>query len=266
MAQRRDDDWFELLIGCPWQVSVGLGVAVYGSMNFLLPNLEIQNPLLRGMLQRAPELSWVSMLFLIPALLSLIRSERQGELLEKQSGLDSIRKLSWKQFEELLAEVYRRQSFQVIENVGVGADGGIDLTLRKNEKTYLVQAKQWKAWKVGVRVVREMFGLMHAHRADGVIVVTSGQFTAEAQEFAVGKPIELIAGERLAELVRSVQDFRPDQPIASAPPSVSSSRRECPRCRGTLVVRTARRGSQIGQPFWGCSKYPACRYTEPCES
>ena len=36
----------------------------------------------------------------------------------------------------------------------------------------------------------------------------------------------------------------------------------CPRCGRQLMLRTAKRGSNIGQKFYGCSGYPACRYTE----
>ena len=33
----------------------------------------------------------------------------------------------------------------------------------------------------------------------------------------------------------------------------------CPGCGSAMVLRTARRGSQAGQRFWGCSTYPKCR-------
>ena len=36
----------------------------------------------------------------------------------------------------------------------------------------------------------------------------------------------------------------------------------CPRCGSRLVIRTARRGKNIGNKFWGCSSYPKCRYTD----
>ena len=35
----------------------------------------------------------------------------------------------------------------------------------------------------------------------------------------------------------------------------------CPRCGKPLVVRTAKRGANAGSRFYGCSGYPACRYT-----
>ena len=36
----------------------------------------------------------------------------------------------------------------------------------------------------------------------------------------------------------------------------------CPRCGNQLVIRTARRGRNNGQRFYGCSGYPSCRYVE----
>lgn len=37
----------------------------------------------------------------------------------------------------------------------------------------------------------------------------------------------------------------------------------CPRCGSEMVVRIAKRGSHAGNKFWGCSRYPACRSTQP---
>ena len=34
---------------------------------------------------------------------------------------------------------------------------------------------------------------------------------------------------------------------------------QCPKCSGTMVLRTARKGPAAGQKFWGCADYPACR-------
>jgi restriction system protein len=37
------------------------------------------------------------------------------------------------------------------------------------------------------------------------------------------------------------------------------AQRKCPRCGSSMVVRTAKRGSNAGNQIWGCSAYPACR-------
>jgi restriction system protein len=38
--------------------------------------------------------------------------------------------------------------------------------------------------------------------------------------------------------------------------------RKCPRCGSSMVVRTARRGNNAGNQFWGCSAFPACRVVQ----
>jgi ssDNA-binding Zn-finger/Zn-ribbon topoisomerase 1 len=35
----------------------------------------------------------------------------------------------------------------------------------------------------------------------------------------------------------------------------------CPECGDRLVLRTARRGANAGNQFYGCNDYPRCRYT-----
>jgi len=35
----------------------------------------------------------------------------------------------------------------------------------------------------------------------------------------------------------------------------------CPRCGANLVVRTAKKGENAGNQFYGCSNYPKCNYT-----
>ena len=40
----------------------------------------------------------------------------------------------------------------------------------------------------------------------------------------------------------------------------------CARCGGRMVLRTGQTGARKGKKFWGCSNYPACRYTKDFES
>lgn len=41
--------------------------------------------------------------------------------------------------------------------------------------------------------------------------------------------------------------------------------RKCPKCNADLVLRTATRGANAGNQFYGCSNYPKCRYIESVE-
>lgn len=42
-----------------------------------------------------------------------------------------------------------------------------------------------------------------------------------------------------------------------------TSMRTCPICGNSMVLRTATRGANAGNHFWGCSSYPSCRKTLP---
>lgn len=37
----------------------------------------------------------------------------------------------------------------------------------------------------------------------------------------------------------------------------------CPKCGAEMVLRTATRGTNAGNQFWGCSNFPSCRSTQP---
>ncbi len=41
-----------------------------------------------------------------------------------------------------------------------------------------------------------------------------------------------------------------------------NSTTNCPRCGGALKERVVKQGARAGQKFFGCTKYPVCRYTK----
>jgi len=173
----------------------------------------------------------------------------------------ALNDMSWKQFEALVGEAFRRKGYAVTETGGSGADGGIDLALKKAGETFLVQCKQWRALKVGVTTVRELYGVMAANGASGGFVVTSGVFTDEARAFAVGRNIELLDGKALHALIRGVSV--PDQSAPVTPLYVTTGVPFCPVCQSRMAKRKAKRGANAGKEFWGCINYPDCRGTRP---
>ena len=188
---------------------------------------------------------------------------------------DVLDGMSWEEFEILVAEAFRMQGYRVLETGGGGADGGVDLVLTKpgtnGSEKFLVQCKQWRAFKVGVDVVRELYGVMAAKGAAGGFVITSGRFTQEASSFAEGRNVKLIAGEHLHALIQRARDGVSGsqlQPTAVAPPptrehAAAAHAMSCPICSKSMVRRVAKRGTKAGAEFWGCTGYPACRGTRP---
>lgn len=210
------------------------------------------------------------MIFLAGAAISAIQRRRRTAMIEtvaESTEADPLKDMTWQDFEQLVGEAFRHQGYKVTETDS-GPDGGIDLMLKKDGEIYLVQCKHWRATKVGVPIVRELFGVMSAKGAAGAFVVTSGQFTREAKAFASGRNIELINGKKLQSLIRagrnhantagatSVESTAESTPASS---TTSTTAPSCPRCGSTMVKRTAKRGKNAGRSFWGCSNYPTCR-------
>jgi restriction system protein len=260
MARRRNEGLFDLLVGLPWWVSVIVAGLVYFALKYWLIGFWANNMFLSAIAKEPQSNAGLfASLFFIPAIFSFVGSHKRRKLLDQQSGLDSIRAMSWQRFEMLCGELFRRKGYTVEENGLGGADGGIDLILRKDGETYLVQCKRWKTVKVGVKEIRELYGIVAAERVDRGIFITSGIYTAEAMAFAEGKPLDLIDGPALHNLVREVQKDRLAEPsplpvrVVTAPSSPV-----CPRCGGSMVRRIAKRGSNAGGRFWGCSNFPKC--------
>ncbi len=221
------------------------------------------------------------LVFCIGATVSAINSARRKKIydrVESHSDVSAMNNISWGDFERLVSEYYRRLGFQVTREGGKGPDGGVDLVLRKHGETHLVQCKQWKAYKVGVLPIREFYGVMAARGVAGGYFVTSGVYTAEAQEFVRGLNIELIDGSKLKGMInsarkksaRSVINSKKRQPVAIGPALLqekphNSTIIQCPECGGQLIKRIAKRGSSAGESFVGCSNYPRCNYTKTGE-
>jgi restriction system protein len=265
----RKHNGLELVASMPWPAGIVLGIVAYiglrhGVALFLSNSAspitqQIGQAFSNGALM---PLAWMVLAICwLGALLSYLASRKRARLLETQTGLDSLRAMNWREFELLVGEAFRRQGYSVEETGLGGADGGVDLILRKNGRTELVQCKQWRREQINVSVVREMWGLVHHHRADAVKIVAVGEFTRDAAAFARDKAIDLINGEKLLVAVRDSQATPALQ--TRIEPTLMASIPSCPLCGKTMTQRSKR---ATGQSFWGCSSFPRCKGTRPYDS
>src|ERR1035437_309482 len=234
-SRRRQEGIFDMLATLPWWVSIVVAGIAYVFFKWVFPGLAGQSVFLKVMAQAFQgNAGLVSCLFLIPAPIAFFNASRRRKLLDSQTGIESIRAMSWQSFELLVGEAFRRQGYGVEERGGSAADGGVDLVLRKDGKTTVTQCKRWREVQVGVQPVRELFGIMHAEKADTAIFVSSGTYTADAVEFARGQPIRLIDGDELADMVAAIQEEQLIEghlaealaPARGAPQAAQS----CPAC------------------------------------
>jgi len=225
---RRKESGIEVVASMPWPAGIVLGLIGYFAIRYGIGWYfgAMNNPYLSGLGKSSTSgiyapLGWALLIGCwFAALASFFGRTRRRRLLDAQSGTNSLRDMNWREFEMLTGEAFRRLGYAIVENGLGGADGGIDLILRKDGKTILVQCKQWRNQRVDVKVVREMFGILVHEGADAMKIVALGDYTPDARHFAQGKPIELVDGGALLATVRSVQTtktqvVRPmDRPVA----------------------------------------------------
>lgn len=189
-------------------------------------------------------------------------------LLSRQSGVDTVRKLSWREFESLVGEVYRRKGYRIDERGGSG-DGGVDIVAVQGREKVLIQCKHWKTWRVGPSVVRQMYGVLIHESASRAVIVTTGTFTEAAREFAAEKPIQLIEGDELADIILEIRNHKPTRvptrrvtPVKAHSPAMKPIESEtvaCKRCGAPMVIKTAKKGESAGRQFLVCTKFPHCK-------
>lgn len=281
MARKRRtsplEDMLDLVALLPWWVGVSIAAVGYVVLHRMATPVQatavqpgqVGNVIVQSMVAglAAAGQYIVPLVGLIGAVMSFVRRKQRAALVTDVAQAQSANALdgmSWREFEILVGEAYRLQGYRVSETGGGGADGGIDLVLTKGTEKFLVQCKQWKAFKVRVDVVRELYGVMAAKGATGGFVVTSGRFTEDAKAFTDGRNIQLIDGPKLFAMIKQAKQSLTNTSSQSvAKPQAASQNAEaepaCPQCGASMVKRTARKGNNAGGEFWGCSKFPNCR-------
>jgi restriction system protein len=124
----------------------------------------------------------------------------------KERRDDALAGEGWARVEQLLADHYRGEGYAV-EHCGTGGraarfDGGVDLRLRRDGETILVQCKHWNAYQVPHNDVHQLLGIMVNEQATGAILVTSGEFTRAAIEAATRHGhVQLVDGDDLRRML-----------------------------------------------------------------
>ena len=282
MARKRSgaaDDFMGIIAMLPWWAGCALAVVSYVLLHRVATQTMVVNITPGHLGDLMTKSIWMGLAtagqYFVPVLClagagmsAFSRYQRKSLISTVAAGktVDALDGISWQKFEILVGEGFRLQGYKVVETGGGGADGGVDLVLRKGGEKLLVQCKQWKALKVGVTVVRELYGVMAANGAAGGFVVTSGNFTEDAKSFASGRNVTLIDGPVLFKMIKQAQGEslgRTGESVThtdSARPT-AVVQPLCPQCSKPMVSRTAKHGRNAGSSFWGCVEYPTCRGT-----
>src|SRR5690348_8075821 len=107
-------------MNAPWWVGVGIAGVIYVSLRFVLPAVDLKSTFVQGIARGISPIAWIFALpFMFAALGSAVRQFLNWRRFNKQTSIESIRELTWREFEQLVGEAFRRQGY-VVEEVGGG--------------------------------------------------------------------------------------------------------------------------------------------------
>lgn len=296
-SRKKDDGIIDVLLNSSWQVSFVFSIAAFTLLRWIIPSQFSHNQYLTAFVSTSKSAAPYALLFLIPGLLVYIKQKLNKvphdlSLVIKESSLayvntvpvysqhkikefpkedpinapeainewslSLLKEIEWKRFELLCAEYFRSLGKRV-ETVTHGADGGIDARIFSDKTNLLEYAIQCKSWNslVGIKSIRELYGVMSHEAAGKGIFMTTSDFTQEAKQFATdhNNKLFLINGEKFVSMLLKLPALSQKKLLDFATEGDYKTP-SCPSCGIKLFKRTGKSG-----PYWGCTNYPKCRTT-----
>jgi len=206
---------------------------------------------------------------------------------------NSYLSMSPRQFEDAIAELFRRLGYEV-RQTPFSNDGGKDAIAWKDGKKFLVECKRFAANRsVGRRDIQILHSAVVDSNAEQGFYVTTGSYAHTAVAYAKSNNLKIYDRASIPWLVS--QAYGPSQvsssaevmchecgatislPLGESTPSgtcknghevpmnitlsdlgvahlYESPSPTCPRC-GSAMRKVTKFGRR---PFWGCSKFPEC--------
>ncbi|MDY5348934.1 MAG: restriction endonuclease [Candidatus Ventricola sp.] len=116
--------------------------------------------------------------------------------------LNEIYNLSPKDFEDMVANLYRHLGFNVTQTPYIN-DGGKDAILSKDGIRYFLECKRYSPdAQIGRPMLQKLFAAMNEGHVEHGIFITTADFSKTAYEYGTRYGIQTINGQALVELIR----------------------------------------------------------------
>jgi restriction system protein len=125
---------------------------------------------------------------------------------------NKINHMSGRQFEVLMAEVFKQQGYEV-ELTPAQQDGGKDIILFLDDETTYVECKRWDSDNNGFYISRpelqKLVGAAVGDKADNMLFVTTGKYNNNAYEYA--KKIDNLVLWNMSDIQKAIKDVSTDK-------------------------------------------------------
>ncbi len=147
---------------------------------------------------------------------------------------------------------------------------------RKSTAEDVVELVSRLHWGAGVTLAILSYVILHWYVGQGITAATEIENISRnflqtiLHVFAqIGQyifPLLFLFGAVMSLLKSKKQkNVSQDRKVANETPQVDNNANPiCPKCGAEMIHRVAKKGSNAGNSFWGCSSFPKCRSTLPC--
>lgn len=176
-------------------------------------------------------------------------------------AFDYLKELDDHEFDKLIAMLFKQRGYSVSTEE---QNDSVDVVLKMNAESTFVQYRHWREYEVDVAVIEEFDAVMESESIPHGIVITTGLFTQDALDYSHGKHLLLINGVDLSQMVGALRTSSDDsteneEKIDEVVEQMPELEPLCPICGREMIKRTAKKGKNAGNTFWGCSQFPNCR-------
>lgn len=119
---------------------------------------------------------------------------------EHDAIMAAVRDMSWEGYRSLIADIFRRDGYEVFGGEGSDSDV-IDMEVVRGAERMLVNCQLRGVSEIGVEPLAEMVQVALQNGADGVFIISDGDFAPEAWSLADGQSLLLIDRETLLGLI-----------------------------------------------------------------
>lgn len=153
-------------------------------------------------------IAWLS-IALIRQILHLVYLVRISMLLDTIHEKDDLLFLSMKDYEYVIAEIFKRNGYKVRMSNHFG-DGGNGLIL--NDRYYVVTKKDAYHHMIEIEQAKKLIKHMQDNEIYRGMIITLGDFKANTRNFCHMNVITCVNGNQLLQMLKKVQSLSP-QPV-----------------------------------------------------
>ncbi len=176
---------FAILLRSPWWISMAIAVVFGVASRALLP----PDYVIFGAMGGLP--------FAVIGVIAAVRQFSAPSASKVAAVQEAAGAMAWREFADAIEQALKMDGFHV-ERL---AQGAADFSVVKSGRRSLVGARRWKAANLGVETLRELAAASTAAEAQGSIIVTLGEVSDNARQFAKSHGVQIIQGRELAALL-----------------------------------------------------------------